>query len=98
MKKTLLNASLALLFSATSFVSNANDDMFWGGGFSATKLTENGDSHDISYNLIYGRFGTTFNEYFALEGRLGFGVGSDKTYGNEFKLSNYYGAYLRADL
>ena len=112
MKKTLLNTSIVLMFGAASFVSNANDGMYWGGNLSSNRFSTNDENGDLSLKTFNGRIGKAFNENISLEARIGLGLGDDKTslhYENHdenydyisdetisFKLKNTFGLYLRA--
>ncbi len=93
--------AFATLFLSSVFCSTAQaEDGYYGGNFSFLKYSEQGVSDDASLTAIYGRLGTSFNENFSGELRVGLGMGDDSV---EFdgldvgvELDSMYGAYVRA--
>jgi len=95
----LIKTSLLIASMGISSVALAND-MYFGGGFAATKYSETGIDEDASLNVLLGKLGTKFNDNFAAEVRVGFGLGDDTVdvfgYDVTIKLKNFYGVYLKA--
>lgn len=97
----LIKVSFLIASMGLSSAALAND-MYFGGGFAATKYTETGIDEDASLNVLLGKFGTKFNDNFAAEARIGFGLGDDTIdvfgYDATVKLKNFYGVYLKAGI
>ncbi len=74
--KLLISSLLALstCFSATSLAG----DFYYGGSVTTTKYEDPSLGEKANINLISGRLGYQFNDYFAAETRLGFGLGEDE--------------------
>ena len=99
---TFNKLALTATLLAASAASNANaGENYFGGGVAFIKYSETGID-DIDMTSAFGKFGTKFNENFAGEVRLGFGLNSDSVniYGVDVdtELKNYYGAYLKAGI
>lgn len=90
-KTSILSSVLAASIASTSFSASAAE-LYAGGNFAVL------DSHDLSFNAIYGRFGALFNENLSAEARIGFGVGDDTVDGFKYELDNVYGVYVRGGI
>lgn len=88
------------VLAATTLPAAHAADKYIGGGLAFIEYTEQGISEDLSLNALYGKFGAQFNEYFAGELRLGFGIGDDSVnvgrISVDAEITNFVGAYLKA--
>ena len=84
-----------LVASATVFA----DDVYYGANVAFIDYSEEGIATDASVTALYGRVGTSFNENFSAEARIGFGLTDDRVsvLGNDVDvdLNNLFGAYLK---
>lgn len=97
-KKSLVAAlGLSALLSGYTQAEN-----YFGGSVSFLDYSEEGISESASLTAIVGRLGTTFNENFSGEARLGLGLGDDTVsvfgYDADIELDNMFGAYVRGGL
>lgn len=97
-KKSLI-AGLGLSALLSGYVQAEN---YYGGNISFLDYSEEGIDDDASLTAIVGRLGTTFNENFSGEVRLGFGVGDDTVdvfgFDADVELDNMFGAYVRGGI
>ncbi|WP_024598270.1 outer membrane beta-barrel protein [Pseudoalteromonas sp. TAE56] len=72
----------ALLLGLYSFSSEADilhvNGYYQGVGIGSTQIDVY-ESDSIQFTTLYGRFGYQFSRYFALEGRIGFGLNDEST-------------------
>jgi outer membrane immunogenic protein len=96
-----IKASLIIACLGVSSVAVANE-MYFGGGFAAIKYNEKMLNESASLNAAVVKFGTKFNDNFAAEARVGFGVGDDtvNVFGTDakIKLNHFYGAYVKGGI
>jgi len=75
------------------------DDIYYGANVAFIDYSEEGVAADASVTALYGRVGTSFNENFSAEARIGFGLADDTVtiFGEDIdvELNNYFGAYLK---
>jgi outer membrane immunogenic protein len=92
----LIKTSLLIASMGISSVSLANE-MYFGGSFAATEYSATGLYEDASLTVFSGKMGTKFDDNFAAEARVGFGI-DDGTVdvGINVKLKSFYGVYLKA--
>ncbi|WP_341501898.1 porin family protein [Gallaecimonas sp. GXIMD4217] len=88
MKKLITAAALVL--ASTSAL--AAQGPYIGAHYSALEVEDSG--FDVDLGVLGAQAGYNFNEFFAIEGRLGFGISDDSIFGTDVELENYYGAYL----
>lgn len=88
--KYLISAVAATLISTPVFATDAGEG-YVGGQFSRTTYEESGV--DVSPTAIIGRLGYFVVDNFAVEGRLGFGVGDDSAFGADFEIDSIAGLY-----
>ena len=69
-----------------------------GGGLTETSIDIDGVSGEANPTAVFARVGYQINEFFAVEGRLGTGLDSDKLHGVKVDIENVYGAYLKAGI
>lgn len=97
-KKSLI-AGLGLSALLSGYTQAEN---YYGGNISFLDYSVEGIDDDASLTAIVGRFGTTFNENFSGEVRLGFGVGDDTVdvfgFDADVELDNMFGAYVRGGI
>jgi outer membrane immunogenic protein len=95
-KSLIVGLGLSALLSGYAQAEN-----YYGGNISFLDYSEEGID-DASLTAIVGRLGTTFNENFSGEMRLGFGVGDDTVdvsgVGVDVELDNMFGAYVRGGI
>ena len=81
MKTNYLSMTLAgfvlLVSNSVSAEENPDEDFYAGLQYGASDISIKGVSEDFGPGLIMGRFGKFHNDNFALEARLGFGIGSE---------------------
>jgi len=74
-------------------------ESYYGGNLTFIDYSETG-FEDASLSVLSGRLGTSWNDNFSGELRLGFGVGDDtiRAYGMDVDLAikNFYGAYIKS--
>ncbi|MFL0800432.1 MAG: porin family protein [Agarilytica sp.] len=92
--------TLAALFLSSTLCGTVHaEGGYYGGNFSFLDYSEQGVSDDASLTAIYGRLGTSFNENFSGELRIGLGMGDDSVAFDDLdvnvELDNMYGAYVR---
>ena len=73
---SITTAGLVLLTSNSVFAEDT-DDFYVGLQYGVSDISVQGVSDDFSPGIVMGRFGKFHNDNFALEARMGFGVGSD---------------------
>jgi len=97
LKKTLI-AGLGLSALLSGY---AQAEGYFGGNISFLEYSEGG-FEEASLTAVVGRLGTTFNENFSGEIRLGFGVGDDSVdvFGTDVdvELDNMFGVYVRGGI
>lgn len=80
--KTTVTKLSALLLGLYSFTSQAEilhiNGYYQGLGIGSTQVDVYEDN-SIQFTTLYGRFGYQFSRYFALEGRIGFGLNDEST-------------------
>ncbi len=91
-KKTAILSSVLAASIASASISASAAELYAGGNFAVL------DSHDVTLNAIYGRFGALFNENLSAEARIGFGVGDDTVGETKVELDNVYGVYVRGGI
>ena len=97
MKKTLLALSFATLASSMSFGDEAAQAGFYIGGSYAFLDTEVfGEDLDLGALVFNG--GYSFNEYIAVEGRIGTGVVDDDFFGIDVELNYLAGVYAKVGI
>lgn len=86
----------ALLATSGSLLA---DQVYYGANVAFFDYSENGLTDEPSLTAVYGRLGTSFNDYFSAEARIGFGLTDDRVsvFGNDVDvdLNNLFGAYLK---
>lgn len=91
--------SLALLVSSSLLAPLSavavQPGFYFGGGYTDASVDFDGLSNDADLGLLFVRGGYQFNEYAALEARLGTGVEDDKIYGVKVEAEDVYGGYLK---
>ena len=79
MKTTVIKLS-ALLLGLYTFSSQAEilhvNGYYHGVGMGSTQIDVH-ESDSLQFTMLYGRFGYQFSRYFALEGRVGFGLNDE---------------------
>lgn len=97
-KSLVVAAGLLSLASATAHSEGA----YYGGNLSFLDYSEDIIDDSASLTAIYGRLGTTFNENFSGEFRVGVGVGGDTVdvSGTDVgvELDSMFGAYVRGGI
>ncbi|MBR7890108.1 porin family protein [Marinomonas sp. A79] len=98
--------ALVVLGMSTYLTSNIAlaENQYVGGSLAFAEYSEDGVDDDASLNVLIGRFGTYLNENFAVEARLGMGVGDDSVSASngtddvsiDLELDHMYGLYIRA--
>ena len=80
MKTTTVIKLSALLLGLYSFSSHADmlrvNGYYHGVGMGSTQIDVY-ESDSLQFTTLYGRFGYQFSQYFALEGRVGFGLNDE---------------------
>jgi opacity protein-like surface antigen len=75
------------------------DQVYYGANVTFLDYSEDGLTDEPSLTALYGRVGTSFNENFSAEARIGFGLTDDTVLvlGNDVDvdLNNFFGAYLK---
>jgi len=75
------------------------DDIYYGANVAFIDYSEEGIATDASVTALYGRIGTSFNENFSAEARIGFGLTDDTVnlFGEDvdLEINNFFGAYLK---
>jgi opacity protein-like surface antigen len=75
------------------------DDVYYGANVAFIDYSEEGIATDASVTALYGRVGTSFNENFSAEARIGFGLTDDTVafLGEDvdIQLNNFFGAYFK---
>ena len=75
------------------------DQVYYGANVAFLDYSEDGLAGEPSLTTLYGRVGTSFNENFSAEARVGFGLTDDTVLvlGNDVDvdLNNFFGAYLK---
>lgn len=97
-KKSLIAAiGLSALLSGY-----AQAEIYYGANILFLDYSEEDIDDDASLTAIVGRLGTSFNENFSGEIRLGIGVGDDDVdvfgFDADVELDNMYGAYIRGGI
>lgn len=85
--------------SFLAFSASVSADNYVGGNFAIVEYSEQAIDSDLSLSVLFARAGTFFNENFAGEVRVGFGVGDDSIdiegIDVDFEVDNVLGVYLR---
>lgn len=92
MKKLLIAASAAALSLAAPALAHAETSVYGTIGYA------NVDIDPVSLGAIQGRLGVSFNQHFAVEGEISFGVADDDILGTTVELNNTYGLFAVARL
>ena len=98
--KTLALAVLAIAgICSTAYAANAPTEpgFYLGGVYNFIDYKESGFS-SVKPKAVAVMFGWQFNEYLAVEGRIGAGAGSDDLDGIEIKVDSYYSGLLRGSV
>lgn len=90
--KYLITAIAATLVSTPVFATDAGEG-YVGGQFSRATYEVSGVDDDVSPSAVIGRLGYFVVDNFAVEGRLGFGVGDDSAFGADFEIDSIAGLY-----
>ncbi|MBD1391260.1 porin family protein [Neiella sp. HB171785] len=91
---TLTSVLLTPAFALANEETTSNSNFYAGANISAITL-DLGPS-DVDFGVAGVSLGYQFNDYFAVEGRLGTGFSDDDIEQFELSVNHQYGAYLKA--
>jgi opacity protein-like surface antigen len=100
MKKNTLALMLSACLTVPSMAMAAGTDpgFYAGAGYTFATLENNDFDSDTDLGVLFVRGGYQFNQYVAVEARLGEGVQDDKIQGLKLEIDNMYGAYAKVGL
>lgn len=100
MKKNTLALMLSACLTVPGIAVAAGTDpgFYAGAGYTFTTLEFDDFDADTDLGVLFVRGGYQFNQYVAIEGRLGQGVQDDEIQGLKLEIETIYGAYAKVGL